>query len=88
MRVRPVVATLALVAATMSSVVGGSPPGGAASKVAPFEPISVSFSSTKQGWVLGTLACAHERRCLTMLETVNAGQSWFDVQLPVPFAVT
>jgi hypothetical protein len=85
MRVRPVVASLALVAATMSSVVGGSLPGGATSKVAPFEPISVSFSSTKQGWVLGTLACAHERRCLTMLETVNAGQSWFDVQLPVPF---
>jgi hypothetical protein len=65
-------------------VVGVAIRAGAASKVAPFEPISVSFSSPQQGWVLGTLACAHDRRCLTMLETVNAGQSWFEVQLPAP----
>jgi hypothetical protein len=84
MRARPFVASLVVLATATSPFVGGSLHAGATSKVAPFEPVSVSFSSPEQGWVLGTLACAHQRRCLTMLETVNAGQSWFEAQLPAP----
>jgi hypothetical protein len=84
MRARLLRVSLVVVATAMSMVAGGFLRVGATSKVAPFEPISVSFSSPEDGWVLGTLACAHDRRCLTMLETVNAGQSWFEVQLPAP----
>src|ERR1700722_13044671 len=83
MRARLIVMSLAVLAAAMSPVVGALR-SGATSKVAPFEPVSVSFSTPQQGWVLGTLACTRHRRCLTLLETVNAGQSWFEVQLPKP----
>ncbi|HEV7959163.1 MAG TPA: hypothetical protein VGP11_06845, partial [Acidimicrobiales bacterium] len=56
---------------------------GAASRPAPFDPVSVSFATPQLGWALGTLACAHHHRCLSLLETVNAGTSWFEVQLPL-----
>ncbi|HWD96856.1 MAG TPA: hypothetical protein VG246_10595 [Acidimicrobiales bacterium] len=84
MRGRPFIALLAVVLAAMTPFVGDVLHAGAASKVAPFDPISVSFSSPERGWALGTLACAHQHRCLTLLETANSGQSWFEVQLPVP----
>jgi hypothetical protein len=82
MRVRLLVAPLILAATTLPLVVGGSFNASAAMKVAPFDPVSVSFPSPQLGWALGTLACTHHRRCLTLLETVNASASWFEVQLP------
>ncbi len=88
MRARLLVAVLAVLGMALSPIVVGSLEAGATSKVAPFQPVSASFSSARQGWVLGTLACAHEKRCLTLLETVNAGQSWFEVQLPAPLVKT
>jgi hypothetical protein len=84
MRARIVVTFLAVVATSLSPGVLSTFHASAASAVAPFEPVSVSFTSPQDGWVLGTLACARTRRCLTMLETINAGTSWFEVQLPVP----
>ncbi len=84
MRARSAVLSLAVLVAAVVLPAAGSLPSGATSKVAPFEPISVSFSSPEQGWVVGTLACVHERRCLTMLKTVNAGTSWLKAQLPAP----
>jgi hypothetical protein len=74
---------MATIATAMSPFADGLR-AGATAKVASFEPVSVSFSSAKQGWVLGTLSCAKDRRCLAMLETVNAGQSWFNAHLPAP----
>ena len=83
MRARRIVTLMATIATAMSPFADGLR-AGATAKVASFEPVSVSFSSAKQGWVLGTLSCAKDRRCLAMLETVNAGQSWFNAHLPAP----
>jgi hypothetical protein len=59
----------------------GAPSASASSKPAPFDPLSVSYVSPQDGWVLGTLACAHHRRCLTLLYTVNGGLSWIEGSL-------
>ncbi len=55
---------------------------GATSKSASVDPISVTFVSATNGWVLGTTTCSKKRRCLTLLHTVNAGSSWIHDVLP------
>jgi len=45
--------------------------------VAPrFQPRSVTFPTSRIGWVLGTVRCGHDRRCLALRETKDAGRSW------------
>lgn len=46
-----------------------------------FEPQSVTFVSTRHGWVLGTSPCgAH--RCLALRETTDGGRAWSAAPLP------
>jgi hypothetical protein len=52
-----------------------------------FDPASASFATPRIGWVLGTASCSRPDGCLTLLETVNTGRSWFNVSLP-PSLVT
>jgi hypothetical protein len=65
----------------MSLLGVSAPAASASSKPAPFDPLSASYVSPQDGRVLGTLACAHDRRCLTMLYSVNGGLSWIEGSL-------
>jgi photosystem II stability/assembly factor-like uncharacterized protein len=47
-----------------------------------FEPISFTFASPRDGWVLGITPCDRPRLCLTLRETTNRGQSWRSRSLP------
>ena len=46
-----------------------------------FRPISVTFVSTEQGWVLGSVSCA-TGRCAAIAHTVDGGKTW--LSLPAP----
>ena len=46
-----------------------------------FSPISVTFSSPNNGWVLGTARCASSRTCLALRKSTNAGRTWSVVSL-------
>ncbi len=80
MRTRFASAFILLISST--SLLGGISSAAGTSAAATFDPVSVSFVTPQLGWALGSLACAHHRRCLTLLATVSAGSSWSDVQLP------
>jgi hypothetical protein len=48
-----------------------------------FNPSSLSFVSPEQGWVLGSVPCASTKGCLGMRETVDGGERWSSVTLPL-----
>lgn len=54
---------------------------GTRSAVARFSPMSVTYVSSSQGWVLGTDSCG-KRRCFELLHTTNDGSTWSRVRLP------
>lgn len=66
--------------ATVPTHSGGSG-AGSRSEVASFSPMSVTYVSSSQGWVLGTVACG-KRRCFELLHTTNDGSTWSRVHLP------
>ncbi len=70
-----------VVGATANSSASASPTTHATSSDT-FHPISVDFSSSRQGWALGTLGCVAPTRCLALRSTSDAGRSWTDVALP------
>ncbi|MGH2468363.1 MAG: hypothetical protein ACRDGL_11655 [Candidatus Limnocylindrales bacterium] len=49
---------------------------------ADFSPLSVTFVSTDQGWVLGSTACGASARCAVIVETLDGGRSWGRVAAP------
>ncbi len=46
-----------------------------------FSPVSLTYASTSQGWVLGTVPCG-TKRCTALLRTSDAGASWERVPAP------
>lgn len=46
-----------------------------------FSPMSLTYVSTWQGWVLGTVPCGTSH-CLDLLHTTNDGGSWSSVHVP------
>jgi hypothetical protein len=63
--------------ATLASSLGPA----AASRLAGFRAVSVTFASPREGWVLGSVACG-PARCLAIAHTVDAGRTWS--RLPAP----
>jgi hypothetical protein len=55
--------------------------GSGAEPAAAFHPLSVTFVSAAQGWVLGTGGCGG-RVCLELFETTDGGASWSARPLP------
>ena len=53
--------------------------------VSHLNPISVSFDSLENGWVLATTSCAKRHACLSLLETNDGARSWSSVSLPSSF---
>ncbi len=49
---------------------------------------SVTFVSTEEGWVLGTLPCSAARECIALLRTEDGGQSWVAVTPPPSYRST
>jgi hypothetical protein len=47
-----------------------------------FEPMSFTFVSPHDGWVLGTAPCAHAP-CTSVVRTVNGGATWRGIPAPV-----
>ena len=59
-----------------------SPPAPTSPDFALLQPLSTTFTSPLQGWVLGTAPCASAGQCAVMLKTVDAGRSWNVAPLP------
>jgi photosystem II stability/assembly factor-like uncharacterized protein len=47
-----------------------------------FEPISFSFASAQDGWVVGVAPCPEKLSCLSLRETTSHGRSWLQRSLP------
>ncbi len=61
---------------------GGRPVGPAGGPVPKgFDPVSVTWISTAQGWVLGTAPCGHPP-CTSILRTRDGGRTWRGVPAP------
>lgn len=69
-----------LVAPATPAVAGGL--AAPANAIAGFSPLSVTFVSLRTGWALGTEPCS-SGRCLTVVQTRNAGRSWSPLPLPL-----
>ena len=70
-----------LTAATSAARSGGGHAEAGSVVPAGFSPMSVTYVSASQGWVLGTVACGASR-CLRLVHTTNDGASWSSVPLP------
>ena len=76
--------------ATAAPVATTSPAGPAAPAGGPvppgFEPVSMTFVSASEGWVLGTAPCAVQP-CTSIVRTTDGGASWEGIPAPpVPLA--
>ena len=76
--------------AVAAPVAATSPAGLAAPAGGPvppgFEPVSMTFVSASEGWVLGTASCAVQP-CTAIVRTTTAGASWTGIPAPpVPVA--
>jgi hypothetical protein len=76
-------ATLVAGAGLLASVVVATGPVADASSsgLGGFSPVSLTYVSASQGWVLGTVPCGSSR-CLKLLHTTNDGGSWSSVPVP------
>ena len=66
-------------AATAATAAPAAP--GPAPVPAGFQPISATFVSASDGWVLGTAPCAH-RPCTSVLRTTDGGRQWVGIPAP------
>lgn len=77
-------APAAVVPAAASGPAGTGPAGGPVP--AGFEPVSMTFVSASDGWVLGTAPCAVQP-CTSIVRTIDGGASWVGIPAPpVPLA--
>ena len=84
-RITPAVWKLS--AGSTALLVAMSPATARSAQVPPFHPVSVTFASPAQGWVLGTGGCSM-RVCLKLYETTDAGASWSARRLPAALVAT
>ncbi len=61
------------VTAVAGPAVGPVPPG--------FQPVSMTFVSASEGWVLGTAPCAH-KPCTSVVRTTDGGHTWVGIPAP------
>jgi hypothetical protein len=47
-----------------------------------FDPLSFSFDTAANGWVLGIAQCSHKLGCLALRETLDHGRTWSSRPLP------
>lgn len=73
------VTSVAAAALTLGTAAGGASVGAAAPPV--FYPLSVTFVSLDNGWVLGASPCARGT-CLALERTADGGRSWAGQALP------
>src|SRR5271169_1684065 len=59
--------------AAAAPAVGPVPPG--------FQPVSMTFVSASEGWVLGTAPCSHAP-CTSVVRTTDGGRSWVGIPAP------
>lgn len=53
-----------------------------------FQPVSMTFVSASEGWVLGTAPCA-QQPCTSVVRTTDGGRSWIGIPAPrYPLAAT
>jgi hypothetical protein len=53
-----------------------------------FQPVSMTFVSASEGWVLGTAPCA-QQPCTSVVRTTDGGRSWIGIPAPrYPLATT
>jgi photosystem II stability/assembly factor-like uncharacterized protein len=74
-------ATAALAAAAATAATAGSGVPGAGPVPAGFQPISATFISASDGWVLGTAPCTH-RPCTSVVRTTDGGRHWAGIPAP------
>ena len=74
-------AAVAAPSAVASPAVASSVAPSGASARAGFAPVSVTFVSSEEGWVLGTAPCA-SGECTAILRTTDSGQTWTAVGAP------
>lgn len=68
-------------APAVSGPAGGPVPRG-------FQPVSMTFVSASDGWVLGTAPCA-QQPCTSVVRTTDGGRSWIGIPAPrYPLATT
>ncbi len=60
-------------AAPAGPAVGPVPPG--------FQPVSMTFVSASEGWVLGTAPCVHTP-CTSVVRTTDGGRTWVGIPAP------
>jgi hypothetical protein len=76
---------LTALAANTTAAPAAGPAGG---PVPPgFQPMSVTFVSPSEGWVLGTAPCSHAP-CTSVVRTMDGGHSWIGIPAPVTTQVT
>jgi hypothetical protein len=46
-----------------------------------FEPVSMTFVSASEGWVLGTAPCT-QQPCTSVVRTIDGGRSWIGIPAP------
>ena len=75
--------TAALIPATaLASTASGAAPATASGPVPRgFEPVSMTFVSGSDGWVLGTAPCTHKPRT-SIVRTTDGGRSWAGIPAP------
>lgn len=69
-------ATASPAASTLTGPVGGPVPAG-------FQPVSVTFVSADEGWVLGTYPCTGSGTCdAYVVRTIDGGRTWASIPAP------
>jgi photosystem II stability/assembly factor-like uncharacterized protein len=68
-----------LAAATAGSAAAATPAVGPVP--AGFQPVSMTFVSANEGWVLGTAPCSH-KPCTSVVRTSDGGRTWVGIPAP------
>jgi photosystem II stability/assembly factor-like uncharacterized protein len=79
--IHAVAAGLVLAGSGMAAATAASGEVGAGPVPAGFQPISATFVSASDGWVLGTAPCAH-KPCTSVLRTTDGGRHWVGIPAP------
>ena len=77
----------AVVASASPAAASPAPSPAQASAPVGFEPVSVTFVSADQGWVLGSVPCGSSR-CAAIERTTDGGRTWAPIPAPSTTVVT
>ena len=80
---RPHGLTLCTVALALAALLAPAATGASAAR---FAPLSVTFVSPRDGWVIGTAPCASGGRCVSLRSTTDSGRTWAARSVPAALA--